>query len=118
MYNETTPTYYTTGNLYTAVNDPAVSIYTQEPDTLTVTYPSMISHGSSETVNVFVSHYMMPLYNAQVCLYKEYEIYDVKATNFWVFASFTGIEADTSGTLHVTVTRHNYVRHSGSIIVD
>jgi hypothetical protein len=100
------------------LGDPAVSIYTKEPNTLTVTHPSQISHGSPTTVYVTVKYYYYPVYNVQVCLYKEDEIYEVKNTNLWGNVFFTGIEADTTGTLYVTATIHNYKRYSGTIIVN
>jgi hypothetical protein len=100
------------------LGDPAVSIYTKEPRTLTVTHPTMISHGSSTTVYVTVKDNIYPVYNVQVCLYKEDEIYEVKNTNLWGTVFFTNIEADTSGILDVTATIHNYVRYSGTIIVN
>ena len=112
--------YYKRSNIMALalLGDPAVSIYTKEPRTFTVTHPSQITHDDPTDITVNVQWSGWPWYNVLVCLYKEGEIYETGYTNVQGNVTFDDVEADTTGTLYVTTTLHNYKRYSGTITVN
>ncbi|RLI51470.1 MAG: hypothetical protein DRP09_19250, partial [Candidatus Thorarchaeota archaeon] len=101
--------------MYLWLGDPATEIWTDIPATLTVSHPTQISTGPTN-VDVTVTQSGSPVSGATVCLYKDGEVYEVQTTPSNGIASFS-ITTYTSGTLYVTVTKHNYLPYEGTIDV-
>jgi hypothetical protein len=98
------------------IGDPGVTIWTDDPQSLTVTHPAGAMAGEPTTFDVEVSGVGGPLDGASVCLYKHGEIHEVQETAAGE-AGF-GFTAATAGTLYVTVCSHNYIPYEGACIVD
>ncbi len=99
----------------TLLGDPSTPIWTATPRTLRVTYPSCITVGSS-TYNVTVADSNNnPIEGATVCLWKgdtlNTEVYQVGTTSISGIVSFT-VAPTTTGTMIVTVTKHNYLPYT------
>lgn len=98
------------------IGDPGLTVWTDDPQGLTVAHPPEAMAGEPTTFDVEVSGGGGPLDGASVCLYKEGEIHEVEHTIAGV-ASFE-FTAATAGTLYVTVCSQNYIPYEGISIVD
>jgi hypothetical protein len=98
------------------IGDPGMTLWTDDPQALTVAHPGSAPSGAASTFDVDVSNGGGPLDGATVCLYKDGEIHEVKETSGGE-ASFS-INPATEGTLYVTVCCHNYIPYEGSSAVD
>jgi hypothetical protein len=110
--------YYERGyfEMYNVFGDPSLLMYTLEPLTLAVTFPSSISPGIPQIVDVAVSRAGQPCVGAMVGLYKENEVQEAAYTDAGGQASIE-VTASTGGPLHLTVTAYNSVAFSGVIQV-
>jgi hypothetical protein len=98
------------------IGDPGLTVWTDDPQALTVTHPASVPSGTPSSFTVEVSGGGGPLDSASVCLYKDGEIHEVQETSGGE-ASFT-VNPATDGTLYVTVCSHNYIPYEGSSAVD
>ncbi len=96
---------------FNLLGEPAMPIWTDTPEPLTVTHDATITTGS-QPFDVHVSS-SGDVQGATVCLWKGEEVYDVETTNSGGWAYFT-IDPSTEGTMYVTVTKHNYLPYEGS----
>ncbi|GHT39340.1 hypothetical protein FACS189437_02420 [Bacteroidia bacterium] len=88
------------------LGDPEMQVWTNTPQTLNVTVsPSAIQVGQ-RSVNVVISN--LPAgENALICVQKGTEVYETKTIN--ANGTYTiPFTVETAGTIHVTVTAHNY----------
>ena len=115
--------YYPTNEYYqyilTELNllgDPAMPLWTDDPDSLAVTHAGPINTGA-QSYGVNVKSNGSNLQGALVCVWKETEVYDYDRTNSSGNASFT-IDPLTAGTLLLTVTAQNNVPFEASVTVD
>jgi len=92
---------------FVIAGDPAMPIWTDVPESLQVTHPGTLPGGSSSFA-VHVASGGNDVDSAYVCLWKSGEVYLTGHTNAEGDAIFTPAPA-TPGSLHVTVTRHNYL---------
>lgn len=102
--------------MYLWLGDPATEVWTDIPDDLTVDHPALIEPGTPESVDVTVTYNSNPVQEATVCLYKDGEIYEVDTTNAAGVANFS-VTASTAGTMHVTVSKHDYLPYEGEVVV-
>jgi hypothetical protein len=91
----------------TLLGDPELPLWTADPGTLTVTYPTRIPLGPSN-FTVTVTNGTTPIEGAVVCLWKGSEIYLVGATDASGSVTFT-VSPITQGTIFVTITKQNYL---------
>ena len=97
------------------LGDPAMPLWTDDPASLTVTHPGSLPTGSSSFL-VHVESGGSDLVSAYVCLWKEGDVYLTGTTNSNGDVTFTP-SPGTTGTMYVTVTKHNYVPYAGSATV-
>jgi hypothetical protein len=90
---------------FSLLGAPAMPVWTDTPETLTVTHDASIDTGS-QPFNVHVSS-VGNVQGATVCLWKGDEVYEVDTTNSGGWAYFT-INPTTEGTMFVTVTKNDY----------
>lgn len=111
--NTSTVAYYF--DMYNLLCDPTLSLWTRQPRTMTVSYPSAISIGQS-TFDVTVTYDSSPVENALVA---------VRRTDGGVFESAYTDEQGmvtlildpapaTVGQMEVTVTKHDFRPHEGT----
>jgi len=102
-------------NTYNLLGDPSLDMKTGAvPKSLIVNYPSQIPVGSSTvTINV-QNNLSQPLPKALVSLYKTSEIKKSAYTDNSGNVTFD-FTTQTTDTLFVTVTMHNYIPHLGNI---
>jgi hypothetical protein len=93
------------------LGDPEMPLWTDNPTTLTVTYPTTIPLSSS-SFPVQVTNGGSNLQDATVCLWKGTDIYEISTTDATGQATFT-LDPTTPGQLLVTVTKHNYLPYEG-----
>ncbi|MCD6162501.1 MAG: hypothetical protein J7K40_08825 [candidate division Zixibacteria bacterium] len=105
-------------NTYNSLGDPALSVRTEIPQSMTVTYPSSIPVGTNFlTVNATDGGF--PLENAYVNLVKGYEPSEEIYAGDWTDASgnvtlhFDNTDDDT---IFVTVTARDYIPHIGQCL--
>jgi hypothetical protein len=96
---------------FNLLGEPAMPIWTDTPEILTVTHDLTINVGSQD-FNVHVEDGSGNIQGATVCLWKDDEVYEVGTTNSGGDATFS-ISPTTEGVMYVTVTKHNYLPHSG-----
>ncbi|MDP6417979.1 MAG: C25 family cysteine peptidase [Candidatus Krumholzibacteria bacterium] len=98
------------------MGDPAVEIFTAEPQVLSVNHPGSLPTGANSVpVTVFDSG--MPVKNARVALFKNGE---VRSTG-WTNSSgqvLLGFEGASAGEMFVTVTGHNLYPYQGSLSLE
>ena len=99
----------------TLLGDPELPIWTENPISMTATYPQQIPLGSSE-YTVTVSSGKTPVTQALVCLWKGTDIYMTGTTNSAGQITFT-LSPNTIGTMYVTVTKQNYLPFEGQTMV-
>jgi len=97
---------------FVIAGDPAMPIWTDTPESLAVTYPTTLPGGSSPFA-IHVASGGNDLDSAYVCLWKQGEVYLAGHTDAGGDISFTPAPV-SAGSLHVTVTRQNYLPHRGS----
>jgi len=97
---------------FVLAGDPAMPLWTDTPESLTVTHPGTLPGGSSPFA-VHVSSGGSDLDSAYVCLWKSGEIYLTGHTDAGGDIGFAPAPA-TTGSLHVTVTKHNYLPYRGN----
>ena len=97
------------------MGDPAVSIWTAFPGTLSVTHPASVSIGTN-SVTVSVQQSGLPLAGARVCLWKGTEIFAVGLTDAQGECELA-VSTPTTGAIKVTVTRHNSMPYQADINV-
>ena len=97
------------------IGDPGMTVWTDDPQDLTVAHPASVTAGETATFVVEVSGPGGPIDGADVCLYKDGDIHEVEET--------AGGEAEfeitpaSAGTLYVTVCRHNFIPYEGTATV-
>ena len=91
----------------TLLGDPEVPIWTDDPGTLTVNYPTNLPVGTT-SFPVTVTDGDNPVDYAVVCLWKGSEVYLVGTTNADGMVELTP-SPTTPGPMSVTVTKHNYL---------
>jgi hypothetical protein len=90
-------------------------VWTDTPTSISVVHNSTLPTGASPfDVTVTAGG---PLEGATVCLWKDTEVYMVDQTNASGVASFTP-DPSTTGTMYVTVTKHNYIPYEGAATVE
>jgi len=100
---------------FSLLGEPAMPIWTDTPASLDVTHPLSLPVGSS-TYAVHVESGGTPLENAYVCLWKDDEVYLRDYTDSSGDISFSS-SPSTSGTMYVTVTKHNYLPYEGEATI-
>jgi len=95
---------------------PEMSIYTEQPQTLTVDFPSTIGSGGVQQFVVNVQSNLNPVPNAKICLQKGNDVYAVKYTDAFGNAYFS-ITPNYGGDMNITVTKHNFIPYEGIITV-
>jgi hypothetical protein len=95
--------------------DPELPIWTEAAATLNVVHNATLPKAPS-TYTVTVTSGGSPLVDATVCLWKGAEVYLVQNTNGSGVATFSPSPV-TTGTMYVTVTKHNYIPYEGSATV-
>jgi hypothetical protein len=92
------------------MGDPELSVYTEDPETFTVTHSSFTTIGP-QTFSVATG---VP--EALVCFYKGTEVYAYgKASQEGIFSA--DINPSTFGVMYVTVSRYNYRSYEGMVTV-
>jgi hypothetical protein len=97
------------------LGDPALTIWTDDPQGLVVTHQQGLLPGDPVTFPVDVSSGGGPVDGATVCLSKDGDVYEVGQTSGGV-ASF-GFTPATEGTLFVTVCHDNCIPYEGYAVV-
>jgi len=100
---------------FNLLGEPAMPIWTDTPQDLTVSSPATLPLGSS-TYDVHVEDGNGDVEDAYVCLWKGDEVYLTEYTDSQGDVSFTP-EPTTEGIMYVTVTKHNYIPNEGEALV-
>lgn len=111
--------YYERGyfEMYNVFGDPSLLIYTLEPLSLSATFPSSISAGIPQVIDLTISREGQPCEGALVGLYKENEVQGAAYTDAGGQASIE-VNAATAGSLDLTVTAYNSIAFSDVIQVE
>lgn len=118
MYNVFGNEYYVDYHykIFCILGDPSIHIWKDIPQEVTVNYPSSIPYGNN-TVDFLVNHAAtgLPVTNARVCVTGE----DIFSTGYTDESgnAFLDIEAETLGSLNVTVTGGNVIPFQGILYV-
>jgi hypothetical protein len=98
---------------FSLLGEPEMPIWTDQPRSFTVTYPSTLPPGTSSfPVHVEDATARTPVSQAYVCLWKADEVYLTGFTNTLGDVTFSP-SPSTQGTMYVTVTKHNFLPHQG-----
>jgi hypothetical protein len=97
------------------LGDPALIIWTDDPQSLSVTHQHGLPPGVPTVFPVAVSDGGGPVDGATVCLWKDGDVYEVGQTSGGT-ASFSFTPA-TEGSLYVTVCHENRIPYEGSAVV-
>lgn len=89
------------------MGDPTIDMWTDQPTELTATFPEYLPTVYSE-FPVTVTEARGPVEGAQVCLWKEGDVFLVDHTDALGYVLFE-TEATEAGTLYVTVTKHDWL---------
>jgi hypothetical protein len=102
---------------FNLLGEPEMMVWTNEPDSFAVSFPSMLPSGTSSfTVHVESYTTAAPIYKAYVCLWKDGEIYLRAYTN--TSGDFTfNLSPSTNGIMYVTVTKQDYIPYEGEATV-
>jgi hypothetical protein len=95
----------------TLLGDPEVSIWTADPQTMSVTHDPIVPFGA-DLFSVQVEDAAGPLADATVCLWKDAEVYLIDTTDASGSAVFMPAPA-SAGPMYVTVTKRNYRPYAG-----
>ncbi|MGB3480007.1 MAG: C25 family cysteine peptidase [bacterium] len=99
------------------LGDPEMPIWTDIPETLTVSYPQSIPQGNSRVfVTVKDKNTETPIKGALVCLMKGSESYAAGYTDA-AGTIFLNASATSTGNFDITVTVHNYIPQESTIPV-
>ena len=96
--------------------DPELPVWTEAAASLSVAHNATLPKTTS-TFTVTVTSGGSALSGATVCLWKGTEVYLVGTTNASGVATFSP-SPTTTGTMYVTVTKHNYIPYEGSATVE
>ncbi|OYD15689.1 hypothetical protein CH333_05195 [candidate division WOR-3 bacterium JGI_Cruoil_03_44_89] len=96
------------------LGDPELLLWTDIPDTLTVSYDDTVDVGE-QIFDVMVTDGEIPVANAYICISNE-DLYATAYTDNDGLASFELIP-DARGVLSVVVTSHNYLPYEGWLVV-
>ena len=100
--------------IFHVIGDPELSIITKTPQTLTVSHPTSITLEES-TLLATVDQSGLPIQNAQVCVMKDGEVYEVGYTDGSGQVTIAMDPAPaTLGTLAITVTSHDCIPYEGT----
>lgn len=103
--------------VFNLLGEPEMPIWTDEPDSFAVTFPSAIPIGNSSfSVHVEDSTAHSPVYQAYVCLWKGSEVYLKGYTNTSGNVTFNQ-SPSTQGIMYVTATKHDYLPYQDSASV-
>ncbi len=105
-----------TFELYHLFGCPEMSLYTEQPELLTVTYPDTIGSGGLQEFVVKVEDNGNPVHHAKICLQKGSDVYAVEHTDAFGNAYFS-ISPYSGGDMNITVTKHNFIPFEGIITV-
>jgi hypothetical protein len=97
----------------TLLGEPELPVWTDNPQTLTVTHPTSVNVGAQNTFPVQVSLAGAPVAAALVCLSKPGDVYQIASTDASGLATFVFTPA-TTGVLDVTVTKRNLLPYEGT----
>lgn len=101
---------------YALFGDPEVDIFTNNPKTMTVTYPTNANYNGNTEFRVMEG--ATPVSGATICLWdQDGSYYEVQTTNSSGYASFY-VTATVPNTLNVTVTAHDYSPYESTIGVN
>lgn len=97
--------------------DPALHVWTREPSTLAVDHPSDVMVGQP-SLDVVVTDGRAPVEGARVVAWTDdYSTYDAAITNVIGMATLHPY-ADTTGTLNLKATAHDFLTWDGSIPIE
>ncbi len=114
-HSQTTWETYHRKNLlsYALFGDPEIDVFTDNPRTMTITYPSNALYSGDTVFRVMDGS--TPIAGATVCLWdKDGSYYEVQTTNSTGHAVLH-VSAAVPNTLNVTVTAHNYIPFENTI---
>lgn len=103
-----------TVKVFVWLGDPELSIWTDEPESLTVEHPHYILPPFPETFACTVGCEGTPVEGACVCLYRPEEIYEIIYTDY---SGQVEIDFPGPGILYVTVTKHNFLPYQGTCFI-
>ena len=96
------------------IGDPGMEIWTSTPEPMTVTYTSQVPIGSNLLDVMVFTNAGIPIENAWVTILNENdEIFSTGYTNN-NGKIYLPLEANSTGEVKLTVTKHNYIPHLGS----
>jgi len=97
------------------LGDPEMPVWTDTPQNFAVS-TTETSGSSSRYLNVYVYNgpTQEPVANAVTVLYREDDVYEIMETDAGGLARFD-ISALNRGSMSLTITKHNYIPHEGSI---
>lgn len=98
---------------FNIVGDPSIDMWTDACDSLEVDYDPHIETGRVR-YRVDVEDNSSDVEDAFVCLYKEDDVFATGYTNASGYVILSIVTSET-GTMHVTVTKHNYKPHEGTV---
>lgn len=99
------------------LGSPTTRVWTSTPAQMSASYDDSFEVEGSQ-FDVYVTS-GGPLQSALVCLYKEDEVFETANTGSDGWAHITVSPSATSeGTMYVTVTKQNYLPHTGSVQVE
>ena len=91
------------------LGDPEMQVWTNTPNSFSVTVNTPSVYCQESTVSVTVSGLQNVNEKIRICLYKEDEVFEVFEAYGNNTYTYTGIYPITTGDLHVTVTAHDYI---------
>jgi hypothetical protein len=97
------------------LGDPEVPVWTEDPGSLTVSHDATLILGEATAFPVQVEGRGSPIDGATVCLWKDGDVYQVEETSSGT-ATFA-FTPETTGTMYVTVTDHNYLPYEGEAAI-
>ena len=106
---------YWTHFIYTALSDPALTLWTGPVDSLEVVHPDTLDVGTN-AITVTVLDEGLPVDSALVCLLKDGEDYQTQPTDGAGMAAFQ-FACESPGEVSVVVTGPNHGRYQGTISV-
>jgi hypothetical protein len=100
---------------FNLLGEPAMPVWTDEPDSFAVTCPSVIPGGASSfPVHVEDSTSHAPVNLAYVCLWKENDVYLTGYTDISGDVTFNP-SPSTQGSMYVTVTKQDYIPYQQEV---
>jgi hypothetical protein len=99
----------------TLLGEPELPIWTENPISMTGSFPNQIPPGSSD-FTVSATSNGNPVNQAFVCLWKGTEVYMTGYTDSNGEITFS-IAPSTQGSMLVTITKHNYLPFEGSTLI-